>query len=331
MPRGGTLRGVADLADFNKSGWLGHLVFIFGWLAAGSVAGCSLLPSYPSRAPGFEVKVRLARIYGPAVNGKATSRRSPDSPDAWRAGRLRSPQRLLVLLACGQAENERLQEAWVGQAIDVLYGADLAVALARIGQSRPDMVVVGDAGGRLGPVDFLVALRQVDADTAVIVGLDDARPELGAEVLAAGATAVVRRPFSPEVVLRLMDSSSTGEGAFRVRPLPIDVGRLRVDGAATRIWVDGVETLIPAMEFLLLRYLAERHGEIVTREELVSAGWGAGAQVPSNSLNVHLARIRRRFPADRGVDWLRPVRGIGYQLIVPPGIAVTELPAATGS
>jgi DNA-binding response OmpR family regulator len=180
-------------------------------------------------------------------------------------------------------------------------------------------------------VDFLVALRQVDVDTPVIVGLDDARPELGAEALAGGATAVVRRPFAPEAVLRLMDSSRTGEGAFRVRPMPIEVGRLRVDGAATRIWVDGVETLIPAMEFLLLRYLAERHGEIVTREELVTAGWGAGARVPSNSLNVHLARIRRRFPAGPGEDWLRPVRGIGYQLIVPPKVTVAEHAAAVGS
>jgi len=273
----------------------------------------------------------LARMYSPEVNGTADSRRGPDSPDAWRAGRLRSPGRLLVLLACGQAETSTLQEAWLGQAIDVLLCADLAVALARIGQSRPDMVVVGDAGGKLGPVDFLVALRQVDVDTPVIVGLDDARPELGAEALAGGATAVVRRPFAPEAVLRLMDSSRTGEGAFRVRPMPIEVGRLRVDGAATRIWVDGVETLIPAMEFLLLRYLAERHGEIVTREELVSAGWGAGARVPSNSLNVHLARIRRRFPAGPGEDWLRPVRGIGYQLIVPPKVTVAEHAAAVGS
>ena len=276
------------------------------------------------------MNVRLAQTYSPEVPHKAGNRRSAASPDVWRGGRLRSPERLLVLLACGQAEVERLQQAWLGQAIDVLYCADLALALARIGQSRPDMVVVGDAGGVLGPVDFLVALRQVDTSTPVIVGLDDARPQLGAEALAAGSTAVVRRPFSPEAVLRLMDSSTTGEGAFRVRPMPIELGRLRVDGAATRIWVDGAESLIPAMEFLLLRYLAERHGEIVTREELVSAGWGAGARVPSNSLNVHLARIRRRFPADAGEDWIRPVRRIGYQLIVPPKVVFAEH-AATGS
>ena len=114
-----------------------------------------------------------------------------------------------------------------------------------------------------------------------------------------------------------MDSSVPDGGSFRVRPLPIDLGRLRVDGAAARIWVDGTESLIPAMEFLLLRYLAERHGEIVTREELVCAGWGEGAAVPSNSLNVHLARLRRRFPGDSGEHWIRPIRGIGYQFLVP--------------
>jgi DNA-binding response OmpR family regulator len=83
--------------------------------------------------------------------------------------------------------------------------------------------------------------------------------------------------------------------------------------------VDEVEILVPAMEFLLLRYLAERHGEIVTRGELISAGWGEGAAVPSNSLNVHLARIRRRFPLGAGEQWVRPVRGIGYQLLVAAG------------
>ena len=138
-------------------------------------------------------------------------------------------------------------------------------------------------------------------------------------MVAAGATAVVGRPFSPEAVLRLLDTSVPSGGSFQVRPLPIDLGRLRVDGAATRIWVDGTESLIPAMEFLLLRYLAERHGEIVTREELVYAGWGDGAAVPSNSLNVHLARLRRRFPLGSAEHWIRPIRGIGYQFLVPAG------------
>ncbi|MEP6561534.1 MAG: winged helix-turn-helix domain-containing protein, partial [Nakamurella sp.] len=217
----------------------------------------------------------------------------------WRAGRMRAPGRLLVILACGPGESERLHQAWVGQAIDVVDCPNLAVALVRIGQSGADMVIVGEPGGVLGPVDFLTALRHVDTTTPVIVGLLEDCLELGSAALAAGATAVVRRPFAPGSVLRLLDST-TPTGSFQVRPLPIDLGRLKVDGAATRIWLDGVELIIPAMEFLLLRYLAERHGEIVSRAELLSAGWGDKDAVPNNHLNVHLARIRRRFPDDSG-------------------------------
>ena len=277
--------------------------------------------------PG-EVNVRLTRQSNSDVSRGTETRRGTGGPEMWRGGLLRSAERLLVLLACEREEADRLQQAWLGQAIDVLWCADLAVALVRVGQSLPDMVVIGLPGGVLGPVDFLVALRQVDNDTPVIVGLDEDRSDLGGRALGAGATAVVRRPFSPEAVLRLMDSSTTGESNFRIRPMPIDLGRVRVDGSVTRIWVDGVETLIPAMEFVLLRYLAERHGEIVTRNELVYAGWGDRASVPSNSLNVHLGRIRRRFPNEPGHDWLRPVRGIGYQLLVPPVMAE---PALAGS
>jgi DNA-binding response OmpR family regulator len=233
-----------------------------------------------------------------------------------RDGRLRASRRLLVLLVCQPAESERLQQAWQGQAIDVEHAPDLATALVRTGQLGPSMVVVGDPGGVLGPVEFLRALRQVDTVTSVIVGLGD-DPQLASDALTAGATAVVRLPFSAEAVLRLLDTSAPGAGTFQLRPLPIDLGRLRVDGAATRIWVDGTESLIPAMEFLLLRYLAERHGEVVTRQELVCAGWGEGAAVPSNSLNVHLARLRRRFPPDAVEHWIRPIRGIGYQFLVP--------------
>jgi len=249
--------------------------------------------------------------------------------DTWRGGRVRAPDRLLVFLACSSTDADQLQRAWAGQAIDIEATPDLAVALVRIGQVGPAMVVVGETGGALGPIDFLEALRQVDATTPIIVGLGQDSSQLGSDALNAGATAVVRRPFSAEALLRLLDSGVAGNGAFRVRPLPIDLGRLRVDGSATRIWVDGVEKLIPAMEFVLLRFLAERHGEIVTRQELVSAAWGLDARVPSNSLTVHLARLRRRFPVDSGGDWIRPVRGIGYQFVVPRGVSAQH--AAAGS
>ena len=225
-----------------------------------------------------------------------------------------APERPLVFLACDVEEAELLRRAWDGQAVDIEAGPDLALALVCTGQFSPDMFVVGNATGVIGPLDFVRTLRNAGTVVPIVVGV--AQPDAcAAQMMAAGATAVLQRPFSAEAVLRLLNSTPR-VGSFRMRPLPIDLGRLRVDGIATRMWVDGDEYLMPAMEHLLLRYLAERHGQIVSRGELVSVAWGQSGVMMSNSLAVHLARVRRRFQAHSGVDWIRSVRGCGYQLCV---------------
>ena len=124
----------------------------------------------------------------PVASGDTSRSAVPNS--AWRGGRMRAPHRLLVLLACDPTEAGRLQQAWVGQSIDVECTPDLATALVRTGQLGPAMVVVGDPGGVLGPVEFLQALRQVDTSTPVIVGIGG-DPQIASDALAAGATAVV--------------------------------------------------------------------------------------------------------------------------------------------
>ncbi len=243
----------------------------------------------------------------------------------WRGGRLSAPDRPLVFLACDMVESDLLRHAWDGQAVDIESGPDLAVALVRTGQFRPDMFVVGNSTGVIGPLDFVRTLRSAGAVVPIVVGITRSDPS-SADLLSAGATAVLHRPFSPEAVLRLLNAAPHS-CSFQMKPLPIDLGRLRVDGIAPRMWVDGDECLMPAMEHLLLRYLAERHGEIVSRDELVSVAWGQSGSM-SNSLAVHLARVRRRFQAHSGVDWIRSVRGCGYQLSVPVGPAATPSGAA---
>ena len=79
-----------------------------------------------------------------------TMSRSRVPQQGGRTGGLRPPVRLLVLLVDDEREAARLHEAWMGQAIDLEDCPSLAVALVRIGQAAPDMVVVGATAGSLG-------------------------------------------------------------------------------------------------------------------------------------------------------------------------------------
>jgi len=231
-----------------------------------------------------------------------------------RAG-LTAPHRYRILLAGGEFD-VLLRQEWSQWPVDIDRCAHLGAALVIVGKSSPDLVVVGESAGPMDPLQFLRALRQVDDATVVVVGLDREHLDLESDAMTAGASAVVRRPFAPVELVRLLHAGVNGRG-LAVRPLPVDLGRLKVDAATPRIWLDGVEVLLPHMEFRLLRHLAERQGEIVPRAELESAAWGDGAAARSNSLSVHIARLRRRFQTAVGADWICSVRGFGYRLVVP--------------
>lgn len=222
-----------------------------------------------------------------------------------------------VLLAGGDVESRELRQAWSKWPIDVDQCADLAAALVLIGKSAPDLVVLGDAQGPLDAFEFLRALRQVDAETVVVLGLDEEHCDLETDALGAGASTVVRRPFSPTELLALLHPGPRGAARGGRQATPLDLGRLKVDSTSPRMWLDGVEVLLPHMEFRLLHHLAEQYGEIVPRAELETAAWGEGAAARSNSLSVHIARLRRRFQAGTGADWICSVRGFGYRLVDP--------------
>jgi len=104
-----------------------------------------------------------------------------------------------------------------------------------------------------------------------------------------------------------------------LRPLTIDLGRLRVDSAVPQMWLDGRRISLPPMEFLVLRFLAERIGELVTRQEILDAVWGENTSTRSTTLTVHMLRLRKRFgDDDANPQWIRAIRGLGYQFNVPP-------------
>jgi DNA-binding response OmpR family regulator len=252
---------------------------------------------------------------------------APNSSDPLPAARLLAEftnrdralaRRRVVLLVGTDDEARDLAAAWTGQSIELNVCADLLTALLRIGRSSLDVAVIGANAGAVTAGDFLRALRGEGNDLPVIVGVDETQRDIGVDALTAGATAIVRRRFDADDLLRILSGTAPSGQAIPIRPLPIDVGgRLRVDGASPRMWLDGQESLLPPVEYLLLRYLASRPEEILSREELFDAVWGSRGTRVSNTLTVHLARLRRRLHSGDGHDWIRPIRGFGYQFLAP--------------
>ena len=196
-------------------------------------------------------------------------------------------------------------------------GAEATAVLA--GPVRPDLVLLDlmlpDASG----VEICKALRKDESTAEIPVIMVTARAEeidrvVGFEV---GADDYVCKPFSVrELVLRVKAQLRRRTPPQR----PIDTvtfGRLRVNPDAHRVWVDGEERILTALEFKLLQAFLTRRGRVQSRERLLDDVWGITADVTTRTVDTHVKRLRQKLgPAGIYVETLR---GVGYRFREEPG------------
>ena len=239
------------------------------------------------------------------------------------AGREIKPDRLAVLVIDGGDQAKALKDALAGQPVELEFAKDPAAGLFLLGRTCPDVVVVGPTDAHLDTRSFLQVVSVQEPELPVIVGIDAKGGDLAGYAAGLGA-AVLAHPYQPDKLMRLLHSLAPAQRRIEVRPLTLDFGRLRIDGASPQIWLDGVTSKIPMREYLLLRYLAERAGAVVSRRELIAAIWGGAGS--SNTLATHILRLRRRLERNESKpQWIQAVRGIGYEFAVPTQAAIGQL------
>lgn len=85
-------------------------------------------------------------------------------------------------------------------------------------------------------------------------------------------------------------------------------GQVVLDTAAHQVYVDGKQIELSRREYMLLKALMEKPGSIQTREVLESKLYGAGEELGSNAIEVHVHNLRKKL----AVELIKTVRGIGY-------------------
>ncbi len=131
-----------------------------------------------------------------------------------------------------------------------------------------------------------------------------------------GADDYVVKPFSVrELVLRVRAILRRFESA----PSPADVvefGCLKIDRAAHRVFVEGAEIQLTALEFRLLTTLHERKNRTQSRDTLLLDVWQMNTPVESRTVDTHVKRLREKLgPASA---YIRTVRGVGYRFASSP-------------
>ena len=193
-------------------------------------------------------------------------------------------------------------------------------ALQTIGSTLPDLMVLDLM---LPHVDGLEVCRRVRANEATAtlpIIMLTARAEESERIvgLELGADDYLAKPFSPnELVARvraLLRRAQRGPAAART----LAYGPITIDTERHIVAVSGRDVTLTAKEFLLLEYLLQHRGRVVSRDVLLTDVWGYRYTGGTRTVDVHVRRLREKVPLL--VDALVTVKQFGYKLADPaPG------------
>jgi DNA-binding response OmpR family regulator len=208
-----------------------------------------------------------------------------------------------------------LRDSLCSHGYDVVWASTGSDASSHFEQQRPDIAVLDlglpDVDGfticrwmrsQSATVPILIVTAR-DSDIDIVVGLD------------AGANDYVVKPFSIPVLLARIRA--------HLRTVPpadteIVIGALRVDSAAHRVFLDGVEIELRPKEFELLHVLVNEVGKVVTRDRLLSEVWDLHWESSTKTLDMHVHALRRKLLDDAETSrWITTVRGVGYRFEIP--------------
>ena len=195
----------------------------------------------------------------------------------------------------------------------ITASGDEALASAR--RSPADLVVLDIMLPGLSGLEVCRALRADKSTASIPIIMLTARAEesdriIGLEI---GADDYISKPFSPnELVARvraLMRRSKRAEpvgSTLAFGPLVMDLGRHTVLD-------QGREVKLTAKEFMLLQYLLQHRGRVLSRDLLLGDVWGYRYTGGTRTVDVHVRRLREKLPFL--VEALVTVKQFGYKLV----------------
>jgi DNA-binding response OmpR family regulator len=200
-----------------------------------------------------------------------------------------------------------------GWTAHVTASGDDALAYAR--EQPVDLVILDVMLPGLSGLEVCRALRADRVTAAIPIIMVTARAEetdriVGLEI---GADDYVSKPFSPNeliarirALMRRAKRSDTDDTSLTLGPLVMDLERHTVTAG-------GQLVKLTAKEFMLLQYLLQHRGRVLSRDLLLGDVWGYRYTGGTRTVDVHVRRLREKLPIL--VDALVTVKQFGYKLV----------------
>jgi len=191
--------------------------------------------------------------------------------------------------------------------------ADGAEALRKLESVKADLIILDIMMPNMDGWDLCRELREhYDLPLLMLTAKGETAEKIKGFQL--GTDDYLVKPFDPlELVVRVKALLRR----YRIAASQtVRIGNVTLNRKTFEVIVDGKSTVIPLKEFELLFKLASYPGKTISREQLIEDIWGYDYEGNERTVDVHINRLRERFPEDRHAFKIATVRGLGYRLEV---------------
>jgi len=194
--------------------------------------------------------------------------------------------------------------------------AENGTAALKLLKEYPDLIILDLMLPDMAGEELCSMIRQT-SEVPIIMLTAKSSEEDRVRGLGLGADDYVVKPFSPkELVARVKARRS---GRTRKHHLRYNKGRLAIDLDRHEVLLDGKSLQLTLTEFKILTSLAENHGRILSRNQIVNIVQGFDFEGYDRTIDAHVKNLRHKVEKDsKSPEFIQTVYGVGYKFIGTP-------------
>ncbi|MED3799367.1 response regulator transcription factor [Lysinibacillus capsici] len=198
------------------------------------------------------------------------------------------------------------------EGLEVIEAIDGVDALSKLDTEKIDMVVMDIMMPNMDGWALCEEIRSFNTDLPILMLTAKGETSQKIKGFHLGTDDYLVKPFEPaELIVRVKSILKR----YRISlSQVVEAGNVKLNRHTYEVEMNGETILLRLKEFELLFTLASYVGKTFSREQLIEEIWGYDYEGDERTVDVHIKRIRERFPQETSGITIRTIRGLGYRL-----------------
>jgi DNA-binding response OmpR family regulator len=198
------------------------------------------------------------------------------------------------------------------EGLDILEAVDGVDAMSKLDSEKIDMVIMDIMMPNMDGWELCREIRKFYNDLPILMLTAKGETAQKVKGFNLGTDDYLVKPFEPaELIVRVKSILKR----YRISlSQTVEVGNVRMNRNTYELEYMGENSTLRLKEFDLLFTLASYQGKTFSREQLIEEIWGFDYEGDERTVDVHIKRLRERFPKENSGFSIRTIRGLGYRL-----------------